>query len=191
MAETGFLRPLPESHSSTAVVRAERSTLFGEGFRVFANADADVNFNLFQEDFAGGGFAGATGSATIDFTLNSPHYFTVSGLPQDPVYDPEVSATSAVNLIRLVDDSLVDPLSETVLTPGSYRFLTSIELSINPELESFEPPVSYFGEAAGSVLVNPSLSLTAVPEPSASVLVWLLASCGLSLRRRNQSYLVI
>ena len=181
-AETEFLMPLPEFHSANATVEATR---LGNTFQVFALAFADVNFNFIADDFLTGGFAEATGSATIDFTLDSPYSFTLVSDDTAPI-DLQVVSSSTVSLIRLADDSLIDPLTETVLAPGSYSFVTTIALSASPEALFLSlPPGSFFGEASGSIAASSSLSLTAVPEPSGTLLLGLIGCCSVLLRRRR------
>lgn len=184
-AETEFLMPLPEFHSANATVEATR---LGNTFQVFALAFADVNFNLFADDFLTGGFAEATGSATIDFTLDSPYSFTLVSVVSDDTapIDLQVDSSSTVSLIRLADDSLIDPLTETALAPGSYSFVTTIALSASPDALFLPlPPGSFFGEASGSISASSSLSLTAVPEPSGTLLLGLIGCCSVLLRRRR------
>ena len=180
-ASTGFGRPLPEFHSSFATVEAVHAA---NVFNVNAFATADVNFNLLQDDINVGGFASATGSATIDFTLSAPHFFGLGGALETQIFDPEFEAISTVSLIRIADGNLIDPVNDDVLASGSYRFSTTIDLSVFPTIETFDSPPLFFGEAIGDVSVSPSLTLTAVPEPSASLLAGFLASCIASLRRR-------
>lgn len=181
-AETEFLMPFPEGHSANATVEATR---LGNTFQVFALAFADVNFNFIADDFLTGGFAEATGSATIDFTLDSPYSFTLVSDDTAPI-DLQVDSSSTVSLIRLADDSLIDPLTETALAPGSYSFVTTIALSASPDALFLPlPPGSFFGEASGSISASSSLSLTAVPEPSGTLLLGLIGCCSVLLRRRR------
>jgi len=181
-AETDFGMLPPEFHAANATVEATR---LGNTFQVFALAFADVNFNFIADDFSTGGFAEATGSATIDFTLDSPYNFTLVG-DDTASFDFQVDSSSTVSLIRLSDDSLIDPLTETALAPGSYSFVTTIALSASPEALFLPlPPGSFFGEASGSTSASSSLSLTAVPEPSGSLLLGLIGCCGVLLRRRR------
>ena len=179
---TEFLMPLPEFHSSSLTVEATR---VGDEFQVFASGLAEVNFNIFQEDLSVGGIAEASGSATIDFTLDAPYLFSLSGPSVQPVAPSgDFFSTSTVSLTRVDSGSLIDSLSDSLLLPGSYRFLTTVDLTVSPNAIVLDSPPSFIGEAQGQVFEAPNLSLTAVPEPSASVLTGLITGLGFFRRRR-------